>query len=250
MAGILSGSYFRELLLGCIGLKNNTDQHLKCLSVLALYCYLMYSEIFKSDDNMPWSEYSALLLLGFAMSFSPGPNTALSTAIAANRGLKAALPFVLSVPLGWGVLLLVCALGVGSLIMAVPALAWAVKAFGCVYLLWLAYQLFDADTLAQADASRLNISWREGVALQFVNIKAWMFALSAVAGWLVGTADFGLRLALLMPTLMAFALFSNLTYALVGAVLRGWLAKGSRLLWFNRMMASVLIVTAFWMLTV
>jgi hypothetical protein len=36
----------------------------------------------------------------------------------------------------------------------------------------------------------------------------------------------------------------------VGAALRGWLAQGARLLWFNRAMALVLIITAFWMLTV
>ena len=34
---------------------------------------------------MPWSEFTALLLLATAVSFTPGPNTTLSTAIAANR---------------------------------------------------------------------------------------------------------------------------------------------------------------------
>jgi threonine/homoserine/homoserine lactone efflux protein len=199
---------------------------------------------------MPWTEFTALLALGFALSFSPGPNTTLSTALAANRGLRGALHFVASVPLGWGLLLALCAFGLGGLIVAVPALVWLVKAVGCAYLLWLAGKLAHAGQLSQADESRLKVTFLQGAALQFVNIKAWMFALSVVAGWLVGKADFWPRLAVLLPTLMAFAFFSNLTYALVGAGLRGWLAQGQRLLWFNRVMALVLVLTAIWMLTV
>lgn len=199
---------------------------------------------------MSWQEFTALLALGTAMSFSPGPNTTLSTALAANRGLRGALHFVASVPLGWGLLLTVCAFGVGGLMVAVPALVWLVKAVGCAYLLWLSFKLFHAGQLAQADEQRLNVTFWQGAALQFVNIKAWMFALSVVAGWLVGKPDFWLRLAVLLPTLMAFAFFSNLTYALVGAGLRSWLAQGKRLLWFNRAMAAVLVLTAIWMLSV
>ena len=71
---------------------------------------------------MPLSEFTALLLLATAMSFSPGPNTTLSTALAANRGLPHAMRFVCAVPVGWSALLLLCAGGVGALVLAVPLL--------------------------------------------------------------------------------------------------------------------------------
>ena len=52
-----------------------------------------------------------------------------------------------------------------------------------------------------------------------------------------------------VPALMlAFGFFSNLTYATVGSLLRGWLAHGQRLLVFNRCMATALVLTAAWML--
>ena len=47
--------------------------------------------------------------------------------------------------------------------------------------------------------------------------------------------------------MLAFATASNLAYALVGSVLRNWLAQGKRLLVFNRVMAVVLVATALWM---
>jgi threonine/homoserine/homoserine lactone efflux protein len=35
-----------------------------------------------------------------------------------------------------------------------------------------------------------------------------------------------------------------------GSLLRHWLARGRRLLWFNRVLALVLLATAGWMVTV
>jgi threonine/homoserine/homoserine lactone efflux protein len=197
---------------------------------------------------MPLEELTALLLLATAMSFSPGPNTTLSTALAANRGLPAALHFVLAVPVGWSLLLLLCAAGLGAVVMALPPLRWAIKAVGIGYLLWLALRLARAGQLAQADARQLDVRFWQGVALQFVNIKAWLLALTIVAGWVLGRSDSLQRLALVLPVMVCFAFASNFTYAALGALLRGWLAQGRRLLWFNRCMALVLALTAAWML--
>lgn len=197
---------------------------------------------------MPWSEFTALLLLATAVSFTPGPNTTLSTAIAANRGLRGALRFVCAVPVGWSALLVLCALGVGALLLAVPALRWGVLLAGVAYMLWLASRLAGSATLAQADAGRLDVGFWQGVLLQFVNIKAWMLALSIVAGWLAGRPDWLARFGLVLPVMVAYAFFSNLLYAAIGSLLRGWLAYGRRLLWFNRVMALALVVTAGWML--
>ena len=185
------------------------------------------------------------------MSFTPGPNTTLSTALAANHGLRRTLPFIASVAVGWGFLLIFCALGLGTLVLAVPLLGWAVKVVGVAYLLFLAFKLTGIRTLGEADASRLGISFFRGAALQIVNIKAWMLALAIVSGWVAGRADAGQRLAVVLPLTMAFALASNLTYALAGSLLRDWLAgpfgSGRRLVLFNRVMALVLVLTASWM---
>ena len=201
---------------------------------------------------MTWQEFTALLVLATAMSFTPGPNTTLATALAANGGLRRAMPFVCAVPLGWSALLLVCALGLGALVLAVPLLGWAVKIVGVAYLLWLSFKLSQSHQLGEADGTRLQVGFWQGVALQFVNIKAWMLALAIVGGWVAGRADPAQRLAVVLPTMLVFAFASNLTYALAGSLLREWLAgplgSGRRLVVFNRAMAAVLVVTALWML--
>lgn len=197
---------------------------------------------------MPLAEFTALLLLATAMSFTPGPNTSLATAIAANRGLAPAMPFVLAVPVGWCLMLLLCAAGLGAAVVAIPALRWAIKAAGIAYLLWLAWRLAGSSRMAQADGSRLSVGFWEGVALQFVNIKAWLMLLAIVASWIIGRDDGARRLWLVVPVMAGFALASNFAYAAMGAMLRRWLAHGARLLWFNRAMGLVLAATALWMI--
>lgn len=203
---------------------------------------------------MSTTEFTALLVLATAMSFTPGPNTTLATALAANRGLKRALPFVCSVPIGFGALLCVCALGLGALLLALPLLGWVVKIAGVAYLLWLAWKLTQTAHLAQADAARMNVSFWQGVGLQFMNIKGWMLTLAIIGGWIVGRNHPLARFAIVLPVLLVFTFVSALSYALVGSLLRDWLAgprgSGARLRWFNRGMAAVLALTAAWMLTV
>ena len=73
-------------------------------------------------------------------------------------------------------------------------------------------------------------------------------ALSVVAGWIAGRPDAIERTLQVLPLMLAFGFFSNLTYATTGSLLRGWLAHGQRLLVFNRCMAAALVLTAVWML--
>ena len=202
---------------------------------------------------MNWQEFTALLILTLAMSFSPGPNTTLATALAANHGIRRTLPFICAVPVGWAALLAVCTLGIGALVLAVPLLAWAVKLVGLAYLLWLAWKIARSHQL-RAAAAPLQVTFWQGAALQFVNIKAWMLALAIVSGWIAGRANPGLRFAVVLGVMLVFAFASNLSYALAGSLLRDWLAgpagSGRRLMWFNRAMAAVLVATALWMLFV
>ena len=208
------------------------------------------------DPRLSPTELSALLILATATSFTPGPNTTLSTALAANGGLRSALHFVCAVPVGWGMLFALCAAGLGALVVAQPLLRWAVLVGGVVYLLWLAQRLWRSRSLGQVKQGQLKVTFWQGVGLQFLNIKAWMLALSLVAGWVAGRPDALARFAQVLPLMVAFAFFSNFTYALVGSMLRHWLAgpvvegrpTGGRLLVFNRLMASALVLTALWML--
>ncbi len=202
---------------------------------------------------MSAEELAALLSFATAMSFTPGPNTTLSTALGANLGLRRALPFIVAVPAGWTLMMLLCGLGLAALVLAAPVLRLAVKFGGIAYLVWMALKLAAVRTLGEVDARQLDVGFWQGVGLQFLNIKAWMLALALAAGWVTSAgsqpaANPGERLAIVCAVMVVFALTSNFSYALAGSLLRGWLAQGRRLLVFNRVMAAVLLATAIWLL--
>jgi threonine/homoserine/homoserine lactone efflux protein len=197
------------------------------------------------------AELAALLAYATAMAFTPGPNTTLSTALAANHGLRHAMRFVLAVPFGWCLLLVACIGGLGALVLALPALGQALRWGGVAYMLWLALGLWSRDTAPASDSQRqagFDIGFARGVALQFVNGKAWLNALTISATWINIEGQTLLRAAQVLPIAAAYGLASNFSYACVGAALRGWLAQGNRLRLFNRTMALVLLATALWML--
>jgi threonine/homoserine/homoserine lactone efflux protein len=129
-------------------------------------------------------------------------------------------------------------------------LRWALKVFGVGYLLWLAWRLWQANRLGAAEAP-LRVGYVQGVMLQFVNIKAWMLALTITAGWIalpgLDRTQSLHRLALVLCVMAVYAFVSNFLYASAGALLRRWLSQGRRLLGFNRVLAALLAGTAVWM---
>ena len=195
-------------------------------------------------------ELFALIALATVGTFTPGPNTALSATIAANHGLRRALPFVCAVPAGWGLLLVLNAAGLGVMVLGYPPLRWGLLAAGVFYLLWLAWKLANTQHLSEAAIGPV-VGFKQGVMLQFINIKAWFLALSVVSGWVIGHDDTVARLLETLPIFMFFGLTSNLTYAWIGASLRHWLRgpndTAQRLQWFNRVMALALLGTVVWM---
>jgi threonine/homoserine/homoserine lactone efflux protein len=197
------------------------------------------------------AELAALLAYATAMAFTPGPNTTLSAALAANHGLRHAMRFVVAVPVGWCLLLVASMAGLGALVAALPALGEAVRWVGVAYMLWLALRLWSRQAAPIDADDRLagfDVGFARGVALQFVNGKAWLNALTISATWITVEGQTAMRAAQVLPIAAFYGLASNFSYACVGAALRGWLAQGRRLRNFNRTMALVLVATALWVL--
>jgi threonine/homoserine/homoserine lactone efflux protein len=199
---------------------------------------------------MSSDELFALIALATVGTFTPGPNTALSATMAANHGLRRALPFVFAVPAGWSILLILNAAGLGVMVLGFPPLRWGLLATGVLYLLWLAYKIASTQRLSEATQGPI-VGFKQGVMLQFINIKAWFLAMAVVSGWIIGHDDTLVRLLETLPIFLFFGLTSNLTYALIGASLRHWLrgpnGMARRLQWFNKVMALALISTVVWM---
>lgn len=195
---------------------------------------------------MSAAEWFALLTLCTVATFTPGPNTTLSTSMAATAGLRATLPFIAGVPVGWSVLLILSATGMSAVLLEQPSMRRALVIAGAIYLLWLAQRIFRSGNLHITRQTQI-IGFGGSVALQFLNIKAWLLAMTISSGWLLGHEDIWNRWFEVWAVVAAYAFASNFTYALLGASLQLWLQTGQRLRLFNAAMGLTLAALAVWL---
>lgn len=138
------------------------------------------------------SFFSANLLLAYGAYFvgtaSPGPSNLAIMSIAANKGRQAALAFAAGVISGSMFWATVATVGISAVLIAYSNFIVAIKIFGGLYLLWLAYKsgrtAFSASVAATPNTDRpatLKGLYLRGVLLHLTNPKAVLVWVSIVA---------------------------------------------------------------------
>jgi len=199
--------------------------------------------------TVTYDALAALAVYAFVTSITPGPSNFMLLASGANFGFARTIPQVLGITVGFTLLLVAVGLGLGAMLTAYPPAHWALKAMGGAYLLYLAWRIGTSRALGQGrDAAGRPLTFLESAAFQWVNPKAWVVALTAMAVYTTPEAPF-LSVAL---AALAFALVnlpSVSAWAGFGVALRGFLAAPSRLKWFNVAMGTLLALTLWPMLS-
>ncbi|SCW55893.1 Threonine/homoserine/homoserine lactone efflux protein [Rhizobium mongolense subsp. loessense] len=193
---------------------------------------------------MPLDTFLALVLFAFTTSITPGPNNMMLFASGVNFGFRRTIPHMLGIGAGFFSLLLGVGLGLGALLHTVPALYTALKFAGGIYLVWIAWKIATSRALSGGNDSVKPMSFFAAAAFQWVNPKAWVMAVTAMATY----TNPDLYLASVLIVGLAFAAVnipSISTWAGFGSALREWLSDTVRLKWFNVTMA-VLLVLSLW----
>jgi len=196
---------------------------------------------------MPADTLAALAALAFASTWTPGPNNAMLAASGANFGFRATWPHALGVAIGFPAMLFAVALGLGEAFKASAALREALRWGGAALLLWLGWKIASAGGIGDARGRGRPLSFWEAAAFQWINVKAWIMALSTGAAFVGGAAP--LREAgLCAAVFLAAGVTSSHGWAGFGAALRDWLADGPRLRLFNGAMGALIALSALYLL--
>ena len=195
---------------------------------------------------------TADLLLAFAAyafvtSITPGPNNTMLLASGVNFGFRPTIPHILGISLGFAALVLAVGLGAGALFAAVPAAHDILRYGGALYLLVLAWRLARSGAPGAAETGARPLTFLEAAAFQWVNPKAWIMALGAIATY---TPEAGYLLNVVIVTIV-FALVNGpcvSAWAGFGTALRGVLSKPLYLRVFNVAMALLLVASLYPML--
>jgi threonine/homoserine/homoserine lactone efflux protein len=125
----------------------------------------------------------AFLLFAIVAAGTPGPSNLLLTATGANVGVLRGLPCLFGVVIGMGVMMFVVAFGLGSVVLANPAVLRALNWFGAALLLWLAWKIATASR-SDTGAGRKPVGFIGAAAFQWVNPKSWLVCASAAGAYL------------------------------------------------------------------
>jgi threonine/homoserine/homoserine lactone efflux protein len=173
-----------------------------------------------SGDGPPpvLNEVAALAAFAFVGSFSPGPNNAVLWASGISFGFRRTVPHVVGGALGVGTQVVGVAAGIGAFLEAVPAAALALRVAGSVYLLYVAYQVAGSGAIGRADVARPLGFW-QAAWFQWLNPKAWVFAIAVVGTFLPRDLPWAAGVGLLTSVVIAVVLVSFTIWAAGGAAL-------------------------------
>src|SRR6185503_4104961 len=115
-----------------------------------------------------------LSLLGFsvAMYITPGPNNVMVAASAAHFGIRATLPHMFGIALGFSAMLVLVCAGLGAALVGFPLLLPVFRWVGAAWLLWLAWQVVNAGPPSEGGRGRL-LGFYGAMGFQWINPKGW-----------------------------------------------------------------------------
>jgi threonine/homoserine/homoserine lactone efflux protein len=200
------------------------------------------------ETQMSPELFAALLTYAFVTSITPGPNNFILLASGVNFGFWRTVPNMLGISAGFASLLIAVGFGLGALLLAFPALHTVLKFAGGAYLLYLAWRIASSRSLAKdRETGTRPMTLLEAAAFQWVNPKAWVMAVTAMAVYTNPERPF-LSVLIVVIAFTLVNLPSVSCWAGFGMALRGFLTDPVRLKWFNIAMGVLLAATLWPML--
>ena len=126
-------------------------------------------------------------------AFTPGPGNILALNTVTNYGYKKGRPLFWGIFAGYYVVQMICAIFVFGVSTFLPDVLGIMKYIGAAYILWLAVHI--AMSRPDTDSVEKSASFLKGFLLQFVNVKIYLFGITALTGYIT---DFSASLWVLL----------------------------------------------------
>lgn len=184
----------------------------------------------------------AFALFAVATSATPGPNNAMIAASAAAHGVRATVPHLFGINLGFGVMLALVGLGLSGPLAASPLLHGILRWVGGAWMLWIALSIARSAVLTDAPA-RPPMGFLGAALFQWVNPKAWVIAVAMTATYTVPAEPLVTQVLTLAGLFTLIGMPSTLLWSLIGAGAARVLRTPGQLRGFNLAMAALLALS-------
>ncbi len=147
-------------------------------------------------------------------AFTPGPGNILALNTVTNYGWKKGAPLFFGIFSGDYVVQMICAVFVYGVSALLPGMLGGMKYVGAAYILWLAAHI--AVSRPDRDGKERSASFLKGFMLQFVNVKIYLFGITALTGYVT-------NYSMALPVLVFF----EFVIATIGtAATSAWIGAG------------------------
>lgn len=189
----------------------------------------------------------------FVVMATPGPAMLLGLAVATQHGVRRSLYVGAGVLAAFSLFALASLSGIGALVLAEPAVLTGLRWFGVAYLVWLgikAFMRFRAAISGQALADAVRAAeksssfFRHGFLMSMSNMNAVLFFTAIFPQFIDAGAALVPQVTLLYITFCACWLAAFLSYATLGAVIRGSMRHASATRWLHLLSGTVYFAAA------
>jgi threonine/homoserine/homoserine lactone efflux protein len=192
----------------------------------------------------------SVLLFALVSTATPGPNNIMVMTSGLNFGVWRTLPHYLGICIGFPAMVLAISMGLGTVFEAVPVMHQVIKVLGISYLMYLAWRIATTETELKEDGSSRPLSFWQAAAFQWVNPKAWVMAVGALATFTTVSGRVVEQALWIAAAFMVVAIPSVGGWMLGGAGLRRLLQKPAYRRWFNWTMGLLLVLSVIPMVSV
>ena len=191
---------------------------------------------------MTMQTWLALVVFATVACITPGPGNTLMMSSGLRRGVAGTMPLLLGLNIGFMAMLAAVGAGLGALIIALPGAGVAMKLAGGGYILWLAWRLAGAGPSGDG-SDRVLPGFCGGFLLQWINGKAWLMAVGAVAAY-VRPETVIESLAAVAVTFFVIGIVANMLWTMGGTMLRPLLMTETGARWTNTVLGLLLALSA------
>lgn len=193
---------------------------------------------------MPALVIGNFFLYSVINAFTPGPGNILALNTVTNYGWKKGKPLFFGIFTGYYVVQIICALFIFGVSAFMPSVLGVMKYIGAAYILWLAIHI--AISKPPSDDEQKSASFMKGFLLQFVNVKIYLFGITALTGYVTDYST-ALWVLLLFEVIIAtIGTAATMTWIGAGVLIRNVYQKHFRII--NILLGVILLECVYSML--
>ena len=188
-------------------------------------------------------------ILTFAMTaaITPGPNNIILSTNAVNYGFKETIPLILGVFFGFLSVLSLCLLGIGEVYESFPNFKTFIKIIATIFLTYLAYKIFNSSEFSD-NSNKKRFTFRDIYFFQLINPKAVSVSISSSAIFIQNQFSYLEEFVLIFICFTISTATSAIVWAAIGHSFRKYLNDKRKIIFFNRVMAVLLLGCIFFII--